>query len=600
MPAWSKALDQDDTLSQFLRFKEFFAAQGNAKMRNSAKPKGKGKGKGLARSLNQELGTGLNQDRPPVRDEQLYAGRTAQEVANVIARGGWVGLRQFGKHKGKIFTGTYKEGDLSCSRCGSATCRPWKEDCWVCGAALPRSGSSRDPPKKRPTGKEGKSKEQNEEMQDSADESDEYVLPKASDMASVKKRPPSSVATVLASASLKTSPSYADVVKNVTPADAPSTSPPPPANPPAPASDPDLLSGAAMGQVKALLATLPPNVKAREELVHLLERHRAAEARQKRQAAEAKSDTIDFTGKTYECILAHHESQLANLKKRAAENSARREADQASRRQELEKDRAKLQKTVDRARKELEEFDELTAVRAAEWEASEQAKAADLQEQIDRASEEVSRAKASLLAAPAPNTKHGQGGTPETGKGTEAGNGREECGIRRRNGDGKEQADVRQPPTPKHFTPMITPPKLQPPSDPTALARLQRALAVHQLWSVQEGEWPLTLVMLGLTTQELSQLVGNDIWARSPLVSEQASIPKSLAGSIAIALNGLEVSAAAEAAAQGAVRQVLEAQQTTSTLMESPTEKDEIQATPGNHARTDTGVEAGVGSDVDM
>ncbi len=167
---------------------------------------------------------------------------------------------------------------------------------------------------------------------------------------------------------------------------------------------------------------------------------------------------------TYECILAHRETRLAAVKKRAAENSARREADQANRRKDLEKDRATLQKTVDRALKELEEFDELSAVRTAEWEASERAKAADLQEQVERATEEVNRAKAALLAAPAPNTKLGQGGTPETGKDAETGTGRDAGVFRGGKGDGTGLSNGRHSPSPKPFTPMIPPP--HPPTHP--------------------------------------------------------------------------------------------------------------------------------------
>ncbi len=358
-----------------------------------------------------------------------------------------------------------------------------------------------------------------------------------------------------------------------------------------------------MGQAKSLLASLPPSAKLRGELVQLLERHRAAEARQKRQAAEARSDTVDFTGKTYECILAHHESHLASLKKRAAENSARREADQECRRQELEKDRAKLQRTVDRARKELEEFDELSAVRAAEWEASEQARATDLQEQIERATEEVERARTTLLAAPAPNTKHGQDSSPPTGKGTGTLKGSDGCGNKGGFGNGRETTDGRSSPTPHQLTPMVAPPKLQPPTDPTALGRLQRALAVYRQWSMQLEDLPLTPGMLGLTTHELAQLVGNDIWARSPLVSELASMPRSLIGAVSIALSGLEVSAAAGAAAVGAALQGQGAHIATAVTAASvgtAPERDEAQAPPNKQAKTDTGAEAGAGSDVDM
>ncbi len=599
MPPWHTKTGQTDAFLQFLRFQDYISGQEIGKQHGAPKLKGKGKGKGVAKSPNQELGTGLNLSRPIRRDEPLYAGRTAQEVSDIISCGGWAGKRQFIKFKGEYHTGIHKEGDLTCPRCKIATCRPWKEVCWICGASVPGGGKTEEQPKKKTPGKGGKTSSTDGGPLDATDDGDDFVLPKASAMASVKRRPPSTVATVLASASLKTPPTYAEAVAQNPPTGAHQPAPPPAACTPTPPADPDLLTGPTLGQVKALVALLPATDPARTGLMERLERHRAAEARQKRQAADAKLDTVDFTGKTYECILAHHESQLANLKKRAAENSAKREADQESRRKDREKDRAVLQRAADMARKELEEFDKLVALRTAEWEASEQAKAADLQEQINRAVEEVHRAKAALLAAPAPNTKLGHDCASEAGTGAGKGRGGDDGGIKGGNGNGKELIE-RKPPTPQQFSPMITPPKLQPPTDPTALERLQRALAVYRQWSQQVEEWPLTPEMLGLTTQELSQLVGNDIWARSPLVSEQASIPRSLRGSIQIALSGLEVTAAAEAAASVALRQSLEVHHATGTAMETTVDKDEVSPPPGKHARTDAGAETGTASDVEM
>ncbi len=123
---------------------------------------------------------------------------------------------------------------------------------------------------------------------------------------------------------------------------------------------------------------------------------------------------------------------------------------------------------------------------------------------------------------------------------------------------------------------------------------------MHQLWSVQEGDWPLTPTMLGLSTQELAQLVGEAIWTRAPLVSEHAPIPKSLAGFIAMALNGLEVSAAAQASAQGAARQIMEAHQTSSSTQRASTGEDELQAPPNKHARIGSDAETGDATDVEM
>ncbi len=600
MPPWQKKAGQTDAFLQFLRFQDFLSGQEKGKQYIAPKPKGKGKGKGVANSPSQGLGTGIDLSRPIRRDEPLYAGRTAQEVANIISGGGWVGKRQLGKFKGEYFTSIHKEGDLTCPRCKSATCRPWKEVCWICGATVPGGGKSEEQTKKRQPGKGGKHNSTDDEQQDATDDGDDFVLPKATDMASVKRRPPSTVATVLASASLKTPPTYAEAVAGNPPTGAHQPAPPPSDCAPSLSTDPDLLTGSTLGQVKALVALLPTNDPARAGLVERLERHRAAEAKQKRQAADAKLDTADFTGKTYECILAHHESQLANLKKRAAENSAKRETDQENRRKDRERDRAVLQRAADMARKQLDEFDELAALRAAEWEASEQAKAADLQEQIDRALEEVNRARAALLAAPAPNTKLGHDSSTGAGSGTGKGNGGDDGGIKGGNEGGKEPTNAGKPPPPQQFSPMITPPKLHPPTDPVALERLQRALAVYRHWSQQVEEWPLTPEMLGLTTHELSQLVGNDIWARSPLVSEQAAIPRSLRGSIQIALSGLEVTAAAEAAASVALRQSLDAHHASNGAMETTEDKDEITPPPGKHPRTDAGTDTGTASDVEM
>ncbi len=185
MPPWQRTLDGNEAYLEYLRFRDFYELrQLDGKYQNPARVKGKGKGKGHGKSPNADLGTGLNLNRPLRRDEPLHAGRTEQEVAHIIAEGGWVGSRQYGKHKGKIFTGLYKEGDLCCSRCKSATCRPWKGECWVCGAPLPDGGKPKDATKKQPPGREGKPKEPIGEAQGSADEDDIYTLPWASEMAS--------------------------------------------------------------------------------------------------------------------------------------------------------------------------------------------------------------------------------------------------------------------------------------------------------------------------------------------------------------------------------------------------------------------------------
>ncbi len=602
MAPWQPKSGQTDTFMQFLRFQEFMSGQGKDNARSGHKHKGKGKGKGAADSQNREQGTGIDLSRPIRRDEPLHAGRTASEVADIIAHGGWAGRRQFLKYKGNVHTAIRKDGDLSCSRCKSATCRPWKEACWICGATVPGGGSVEDLPKKRSPAKGGKGGTAEDGTQDAADDSDDFSLPKASAMASVKRRPPSTVATVLASASLKSPQppqTYAEAAAMTPPNGAHQPAPLSSDGAPPSPSDPDLLTGPALGQVKALVAILPASDSTRAGLMERLERHRSAEARVKRLAADAKQDTVDFTGKTFECILAHHESTLASLKKRAAEGSAKREADQEARRKELARDRAVLQKAADMARRELEEFDELAALRTAEWEASEQARAADLQEQITRAQEEVNRAQAALLAAPAPNTKLGHDSAAEASTGPGKGSGGDEVGGKGGGGNGKNLT-VLSPPNPQLFSPMIAPPKLHPPSDPAALGRLQRALAVFRQWSQQADEWPLTPEMLGLTVLELSQLVGGDIWARAPLVSEQAAIPRSLRGSIQIALSGLEVTAAAEAAASDALRRSLDVHYAATATTGSTTVRDESAPPPGKHARTEAAETVGNGSDVDM
>ncbi len=610
MPPWQSQKGQADAFLDFLRFQEYIKEQEVGKQRNPPKPKGKGKGKGAARPSTQEIGTGLNLSRPIKHGEPLFAGRTAQEVNTIITQGGgWVGKRQYTRYKGDIRTGIRKDGDLSCPRCKSATCRPWRETCWICGASVPGGGGGKAEEQqhgRKTPGKGVKSSATDDGPSDSCDDGDDFVLPKASAMASVKRRPPSTVATVLASASLKTPSTYAEAAAQKPPTGAPQPAPPPSDGSPSSPTDPDLLTGAALGQVKTLVASLPASVHVRTGLMELLEKHRAAEARQKRQAADAKQDTVDFTGKTYECILAHHESQLANLKKRAAESSAKREADQEVRRKDRERDRAILQRAADMARKELEEFDELAALRAAEWDASEQAKEADLLDQIKRASEEVERARAAVLAAPAPNTKLGH--DPTSGAGTGAGNGTGGCvgGISGGSGNRESRIGLGTP-SPQQFSPLVAPPKLHPPTDPAALERLQRALAVCWQWQQQAEEWPLTPQMLGLSTHELSQLVGDAIWSRSSLVSDQAAIPRSLRGSILMALSGLEVTAAAEAAASVALRQSLEAHHAaataTATAMETTNDRDrddDASPPPGKHARIDTDADHAATSDVEM
>ncbi len=597
MPPWQKQLDERDAYLELLRFKQYCDSRMGNKTANG-KGKGKGKSRGSGQPQSSDLGTGLDLTRPLQRDEPLYAGRTEQEVSRIISSGGWVGKRQYGKYKGKVFTSLQRDGDLTCSRCRSATCRPFRSDCWVCGAPLLGGGKAKDHTKNGQPNKEHKPKEPS--GSDQGENDDDYLdaLPKAADMASVKRRPPSTATTVLAGASLAAAPSYAEVVGASQPAQSPSPPPQPSANPAPAAADPDLLDGATLGQVKALVAKLPAAAAEKMVLVKLLEKHVAAEARHKRQDADAKAEAVDFTGWTLECVLAHRETRLAAAKKRLAENSARCEVDQESRRQAHRQDRVKLQKAVDTAVRELKEFDDLTALRSAEWEAAEKAKAADLKEQIERAEEEVARAKAALLAAPAPNTKLGPGGAPEAGKETDGGAGKGEEVAMEEDGRGKGRSNEPHTRTPNHFLPMITPPKPQPPTDPHALGRLHQAQAVHQLWSVQEGDWPLTPAMLGLSIQELAQLVGEEIWSRSPFVSDHAPIRKSLAGSIAMALNGLEVSAAAQAAAQGAARQMMEAHQTALVATRTAEEDAGPQPPPNKQAKTDA--DAGEGTDVEM
>ncbi len=579
--------------------------QSNGTYRRPAKGKGKGKGKGKANSHTSDLGPGLGTDRPQRSGEPRYAGRTEQEVAHVIAnKGGWDGIRQFVKYRGKILTGVFKEGDLRCTRCGSATCRPWKEECWVCGATLPGGGMPKDSSKKKPPGRENKPKETDEDAHGPSDEYDSLVLPRAADMSSVKKRPPSSAATVLATVALKASPTYAEVVAGSPPPHAaPPPTSPPTADAPTTSAEDDAVNEKVMRELRAVMAKLPATAPEVRTLAEFLEKRAETDTRLKRQKAEAKSEAADFTGMTYECVLAHHETRLAAAKKRAAEHSAKREAEQESRRKDQERDRARLQKVVDTAIKELDEFNKLAAQSTAEWEASEKAKAADLQIQVERATEEVSRARAALQAAPAPNTKFGHNDATAAGKSSATGSDKGSEDVMGGKGAGAGNIGVSHPPTPKQVQPLITPPKLQPPTDPSALKRLSHARAVHQLWSIQVGDWPLTPEMLGLTTQEIAQLVGEAIWTRAPLMSERAQIPSDLASYISMALMGLEVSAAAQAAAEsalGAARHATEAHRSTANPPSPPADQDECQARPNKHARKDTDAGSGDVTDMEM
>ncbi len=109
--------------------------------------------------------------------------------------------------------------------------------------------------------------------------------------------------------------------------------------------------------------------------------------------------------------------------------------------------------------------------------------------------------------------------------------------------------------------------------------------------------------MLGLTAQEISQLVGEAVWARTPLVSDQAQIPNDLAFYIQMALNGVEVTEAAQAAAEaalGTARQATVAQQAATTTPTPPTGTDECQAPPNKHARRSTDTEDGNATDMEM
>ncbi len=572
----------------------------------------KGKGKGKAKGADPQHGpkkglSGIDLSRPLQPGQPLYAGRTTQEAKKIITDGGWVGNRQFLEYRGKIYTSLRREGDVECTRCHSGTCRHFRSDCWVCGAQLPGGGGQQETTRKGKANKAHKDskppKHTNQEGQGEEEEEDFLsTLPKAMDMDYVKKRPPSTAATVLAGVTFSASavaPGTTETPSPMTPSETPPLQCPPPQ---LDGDDPDYLDGATLGQVKSLVAKRPTGSKEWTMLKEMLERHVAADSRRKRQGAASKAESMDFTGWTLEKILAHRETRVASTKTRIADNMERREREESERRKSYEQNRATLQKALDKATEQLRIFDEESARRTAEWEAAENARAADLQEQLKLAEEEVARATEAWRKAPAPNTKVGAGGSGENenGKGAGKPTGRDGDTHMDEGGADREHGKPARPPTRNHFQPMITPPKLQPPTDPQALSRLHCAQAVQQLWSVQDGDWPLTPAMLGLSVQEVAQLVGEAIWAKSPLVSEHAHIRKSMIGSIGVALNGLEVTAAAQAAAQETARKLMEAPLATAAATTKVTETDgaEVQQPPNKSAKTGDDIDDK--ADVDM
>jgi hypothetical protein len=393
----------------------------------SAKPgtqkgKGKGKTKSTEPSARKSL-SGIDLTRPLQPGQPLFAGRTTQEAKKIIADGGWVGSRQFLEYRGKIYTSLHREGDVECARCKSGTCRHFRSDCWVCGAQLAGGEGQQEAARKGKASKvhkDNKPPKPSEQGGQGEEEEEDFLstLPKAMDMDYVKKRPPSTAATVLAGVTFSAStaaPSMAETPSPMTPSESsPHQCPPPQLD----GDDPDYLDGATLGQVKALVAKRPTGSKEWTMLKEMLERHVAAEARRKRQGAASKAESIDFTGWTLEKILAHRETRVASTKTRIADNMERREREEAERRKSYEQNRATLQKALDKATEQLRIFDEESAKRTAEWEAAENTRAADLQEQLKLAEEEVTRATEAWRKAPAPNTKVGAGGSGETGKGT--------------------------------------------------------------------------------------------------------------------------------------------------------------------------------------
>jgi hypothetical protein len=121
------------------------------------------------------------------------------------------------------------------------------------------------------------------------------------------------------------------------------------------------------------------------------------------------------------------------------------------------------------------------------------------------------------------------------------------------------------PPSPTPAPPLgpvvlpAPPPKLQPPTDPKSLERLQGAKVALQVWQVQPHIYPLSPNMLGLTVDECAQLVGAENWAKAPVLDPNAMLRRDIVGIIQVALNELEVSAAAMAAGRDAAKKALEA-----------------------------------------
>ncbi len=211
-----------------------------------------------------------------------------------------------------------------------------------------------------------------------------------------------------------------------------------------------------------------------------------------------------------------------------------------------------------KAQRLLQRFDEKATGVKAEWKAHHEARVAALTRKFKTAEAEVQKAEAARDKAASPNDILGEGQQQQhqrlandvvmDGTGAPA--------LAAAAGGGAPRA----PEQPEVLLDFLPPPKLTPPSDPASLERLQKAKATTQLWQIQARDWAITAEALGLSLEEIAQLVGEANWTRTPALSTKADLPRPFVGVIGVALTELEISAAAIAARRSAAQEALKAQ----------------------------------------
>ncbi len=363
----------------------------------------------------------------------------------------------------KIITAVKRDGDLTCHRCGSGTCRPFRKDCWVCGATIGGSGGNSASKAKVKT---------NDDDGDGC----EHVLIMAESTQTFKKRPPATADTVLAGAAAAAAADDSLSQELGEPAaDGPGIS--------EDSSDEQLgkhiLNGAMLSHVKAVVADQPLGSPAWRAMRTLLEQHTVAMAERDRRGLAAKAEAAGAADDTLEQALANREKYHAFVRAKVADNMKRRADEEAKWKETHDSERGDLQKLLDHAALQLKKFDEKATERAREWRASEDARAARLNAELKQAVTEMEKASTALKSAPRPNMTAAQ--VEELAKATSGDTSSSSTPPPANpTNDVNMMDDLVTASLTTNEIPLVPPPKLQPPTDAAALGRLQAAKAVLQ------------------------------------------------------------------------------------------------------------------------